>query len=85
MSLQKIKGGLMLFDLFGEDVNFHIKGNRSHKSFFGLFNSLIILCIVASFSIKQYLAMKEYTQSVHQSDLKRKKLDGDFETSINNF
>ena len=65
MSLQQIKRGLMFFDLFGEDVNFHIKGNRSHKSFFSLFNSLIILWIVASFSIKQYLTMKEYAQSVH--------------------
>ena len=63
---KKIANGQKSIDIFGEQVNFNIDGENSHKSFFGSFVTIIIALIVVSYGLDKFILMTEYRDTIHQ-------------------
>ena len=56
----KVREFVMRFNLFGETINFEIRGQAAHKSFTGLVLSLGIFATLLAYGTNKFLVFKDY-------------------------
>ena len=75
MNSKQLKKGLLSLDIFGEGIGFNINGEATHKSYVGLFFSIIIFTTMTAFGIKQFDTMINYEDTRHSYQLRENVMD----------
>ena len=75
----------MHFNLFGEKINFEIRGQAAHKSFTGLVLSLGIFATLLAYGTNKFLVFKDYQDTLHQQTIAKSYYKPDQEYSFDEF
>ena len=82
---KRVREFVMRFNLFGETVNFEIRGQAAHKSFTGLVLSFGIFTTLLAYGTNKFFVFKDYQDTQHQQTIGKNYYKPDEKFSFDEF